>query len=224
MEMRERIALLMMLVAIAISRQHARAATTYSFLASPSNYNVTAGGTAQVNVYLQEARQGSGDTSLLTSGNGLFGFGLNLTTSGSGEILSASADTSLFAAPVNTVYDPATISASGTLSSDLLLTSSIVSSGPGPEGTLSNGGLTRAILLATYVVDAGSSVGADPTFTIANSSAFGPDPNTITYNDDALDSLIGPGSFTVTVVAPEPALAGILLLAPLIMRRRFRAV
>jgi hypothetical protein len=221
--MKKRIGLLMMLVAILAPHRPARAATIYSLLASQSDYSVAPGGSAQVSVYLQEARQSSGDTSLLTSGNGLFGFSLNLTTSGSGEILGASADTSLFAAPVNTVYDPATISASGTLSSDMLLTSSIISSGPGPEGTLSNGGLTRTILLATYSVDAGTLAGANAAFTIQDSTAFGPDPNTITYNDNALDSLIQPGSFDLTVVAPEPGSLGIACIGVWLLSRRRRS-
>jgi hypothetical protein len=179
---------------------------------------------AQVNVYLQEIRQSTSDTSLLTSGNGLFGFDLNLATTGSGDILGASADTAIFQSPVNVVYDPGTIPSSGTLSSDMLLTSSIISSGPGPEGSVSNNGLTRTILLATYTVDAGTLAGTSASFTIENSTAFGPDPNTITYKDNALDSLIQRGSFDVTVVAPEPGTLGMSAICALLLSRRRRSV
>jgi hypothetical protein len=193
----------------------APAAAVFSFASDQSNYNVTPGASTNINVFLKETL-GQGDTDILLSQGGLLGFDLSLSRStGVGAIRSATPNPSpaSFASVFASQVSPSPFPQLGISQADMVLLSA---DSPGPTGTLA--GNTRTILLASFVVSGGTTVGSQTTFVLSPSTLFG--VNTLTNSGTALDSTIQNGGFTLSVVAPEPATVGLLFPCAMLLARR----
>ncbi len=194
----------------------ARAAVEFTYVTDKAAYAGAPTSEVEVKVSLRETVTGA-DTSLLVSEGGIFGADVQASTTGTATITGMTDNTGLFTQLLSAATDPETLPAGGVSTGAF---SMLALDDPGPMGTLA--GNTRTLYLGSFTIDVGDVIGRVSTFIVSD---WPGGTNTYTNRGTALDSLIQPASFTVTVLAPEPltavpVAAGVL---GLLLRRRRRA-
>jgi hypothetical protein len=173
----------------------ARINNHFQIVAGDADYQVSPDGTVNVPLYLKQLGVDSPNISLE---NGLYSVGFAITRSVSvpsspAYMNSLSANTSDFDVHV-VATDYFFSSTSAGLSESRWNTSAV--SGPVPDAN-------SLIYIGNVGVTAGSIVGQTTTFNLGDFDLSS--VQTVTYGTSPLDSFLTPGSFSVTVVAPEPA-------------------
>ena len=209
----------LVLAALMFGVDYARADVIYSFVADQAAYDVNPGGTVSVDVYLQETLTG-GSASQLVAQHGLFSFDVAIwpgsLVSDPAAVISAAADSRFD----DTRNDITTDHVRAGLDVNIHILDS--------EGVTAEqvDAVTYRVLLATFTIQGGSVPDEVTAFSLTdyeNPSSSGPDNNTFYWDDisasNPLDSVIGAGSFDVTVV-PEPATMALLAMGGLVIVRR----
>ena len=209
---------LLVMAALAMLTGRVRADVIYNFVTDQATYEVTPGGTVSVDVYLQETLVG-GSSSELVAQDGLFSFDVIVDVASAPSdpaAIVASTANADFNGVVNNVPPMIVIADRDLLEAD------------GVQPVMVDA-TTYRVLLATFSIEGGSIPGETTTFNAAdyeNPLTPGADENTLYWDDvtasNPLDGIIGPGSFTVTVI-PEPASLVLLSIGGLLALRRREA-
>ena len=193
--------------AIGFVASAASAAVSYSFVAGQSSYEVLPGQEVMVPIYLKETLT-DGSSSQIAAQNGLFSFGITVTrTSGDGQIRDLVR---------HTAFDRRNLGSTNAFPANpaKLWAEQDVNFGNGVSPDAAG-----LIHLATLRFEA--PITGDATLSIGDYNAG--TGETVTYSFSELDSLIAPGSFTVTTAIPEPAGLSVLAIAAAGLLRRRRA-